>query len=234
MSTVEQRIEVPKQKDPAYGDIVMDKTKVEAGKHRKFVGGRWDVIGPHQLDYAKSEGLEPSMKMLDVGCGALRAGIHFVDYLDAGNYYGIDINVSLIEAGYNTEMSNEGRAKLPIENLRATDRFDGDFGVKFDFAIANSVFTHMSLNHIRLCLHRLAPVMNSGASFYATFFEQPDDFPVDGIFGKAPKRRFTERNVFWYYQDDLAWAAERVPFTAEYIGDWGHPRNQRMMKYTRD
>ncbi len=232
--SVERRIEVPKQKEPQYGDIVITDDKVAEGKHRKFVGGRWDEIGPHQLEYMKECGLQPSHKFLDVGCGALRAGIHFVDYLDSGNYYGIDINHSLIEAGYNVEMTDEGRAKLPITNLAETDRFDAEFGVKFDYAIANSVFTHMSLNYIRLALARLAPVMASGGTFYATFFEQGDDFPIDGIFGKPPKRRFTERNVYWYYKDDMAWCASRLPFTAEYIGDWGHPRNQRMMRYTRD
>ncbi|MGK0275591.1 MAG: hypothetical protein ACI9N0_001977 [Ilumatobacter sp.] len=130
-------------------------------------------------------------------------------------------------------MSDEGRAKLPIANLRSSDRFDADFGVEFDMAIANSVFTHMSLNHMRLCLHRLASVMAPGGRFYATFFERDEDFPLDGIYGKPPKQRFSERNVFWYYRSDMEWIADRVPFDARYIGDWGHPRDQRMVCYTR-
>lgn len=79
-----------------------------------------------------------------------------VDYLQPGNYYGIDINHSVLQAGYDRELDDDQRARLPAENLRATDRFDIDFGVQFDMGIAQSVFTHMSLNHIRLCLYRVA------------------------------------------------------------------------------
>lgn len=235
MFTVERKIEVPvQQKDPIYDEIEITDKQVEAGKHRDFVGGQWEKIGRHQLRFAKKQGLERDQKMVDIGCGSLRAGIRFVNYLDAGNYYGVDVNPTLIEAGYNNELGDKNKAKLPIENLRSTDRFDVDFGVKFDFAIANSVFTHVSLNHIRLCLHRLAPHMNSGGSFYATFLEPPEDTPMDGIYGKGRALRYQERNVFWYYKEDLVWCAERVPFTAEYIGDWGHPRNQMMMRFIRD
>ena len=233
MESVQRRFEVAKQKDPDYGGVVMTKDDVEGGRHRRWVGGHWDEIGKHQLDFLVSAGLTPNMCFLDVGCGSLRAGIHLVDYLDPSNYYGIDINSTLIEAGYNTELSDSGRAKLPIENLAATDRFDSDFGVKFDMAIANSIFTHVSLNQVRLCLARLAPAMKSGGAFYGTFFEQPDDWPIDAAVGKPPKRRFQERNVYWYYRQDMVWAAERLPFDVTYIGDWGHARGQMMVQYTR-
>ena len=226
MTEVQRRTEVGEQTDPDHGAEVMSEADVDSGTHRRFVGGRWEEIGRHQLDFLVSRGLTPEMTFLDVGCGSLRAGVHLVDYLMSGNYYGIDINPTLIEAGYDHELSDEGRSKLPVENLAATDRFDSDFGVMIDMAIANSIFTHVSLNHIRLCLARLAPTLRPGASFYATFFEQPTDFPVDGVFGKAPRRWFYER-------DDLVWASERLPLTAEYIGDWGHPRGQMMMQYRR-
>ena len=63
------------------------------------------------------------------------------------------MNATLLED--DVEFSDELREKLPRENLRATDRFDCDFGVQFDFAIAQSLFTHIPLNDIRLCLVRL-------------------------------------------------------------------------------
>ena len=36
--------------------------------------------------------------MLEIGCGNLRAGRLFIDYLDAGNYYGIDISPDILLA----------------------------------------------------------------------------------------------------------------------------------------
>ena len=98
-------------------------------------------------------------------------------------------------------------------------------------AIAQSVFTHIPLNQMRLCLYRVAKVMRPGGRFYVTFFEHGRKFPLD----QAPKtrNRWTERNTFWYYRADLRWVAERSPWKARYIGDWDHPDGQRMMEYTR-
>ena len=120
---------------------------------------------------------------------------------------------------------------MPSRNLRATDRFDADFGVQFDMAIAQSVFTHVSLNWIRLCLARVSQVMAPGGRFYATFFEMPDDFPIDGV--SRTGKRFTERNAYWYYRRDLRWAARRSPWDFRYIGRWGHPAGSRMVEFTR-
>ena len=59
------------------------------------VGGRtheeWLSVGQMQFDYLTGHGLKPGMRMLEIGCGNLRAGRLFVDYLDPGDYYGIDI-----------------------------------------------------------------------------------------------------------------------------------------------
>jgi SAM-dependent methyltransferase len=216
--------------DVDYGKPLSQKA-IGAGRHRRRVGGLWEEMGRHQLDFLVAQGLRPEHRFLDVGCGALRAGRHLVDYLEPGNYYGLDINETLLDAGYDTEFTDEQRARLPRANLRATDRFECDFGVPFDFAIAQSLFTHVSLNHIRLCLYRLAHVMPPGGRFYATFFEAPRSHPLDEP--RATGALWTERNAFFYFRSDLRWAASFSPWEAHYIGGWGHPRKQRMMEYRR-
>jgi SAM-dependent methyltransferase len=176
-----------------------------------------------------AQGMQPQHRFLDVACGALRAGVHFVDYLDSGNYYGIDVNSDLLDAGYQRELREDLRAKLPRDQLRVADRFECDFGVSFDFAIAQSLFTHVSLNHVRLCMYRVAQQMRPGGRFFVTFNEMRRSFPVDGVKGKS----YGERNVYWYYRKDLRWAASFSPWDFRYIGDWGHPRGQRMVELTR-
>lgn len=230
MTEIETRIEAMGRPEPDYAGRKFGAEAVARQKHRDFVGGHWEEIGQLQRDFLVQQGLEPRQRFLDVGCGSLRAGRHLVEHLDPGHYYGIDVNRDLIVAGYDTELTEGQRGRLPVGNLRSTDRFDADFDVAFDMAIAQSVFTHISLNHIRLCLHRVAQVMRPGGRFFVTFFEQAADFPVDGI----PKRgQYTERNVFWYYRDDIRWASSFSPWSFRYIGDWGHPRNQRMIELTR-
>jgi len=207
--------------------------QVARGQHRSHVGGMWETIGALQRDFLVERGLRPEHQLLDVGCGALRAGRLFVDYLAPGNYHGIDINETLLDAGYDSELSDPLRAKLPRDHLRATDRFECDFGgVTFDYAIAQSIFTHVSLNHIRLCLHQVSKVVRPGGSFFATFFEVPRRFPLDGV-RRGTKDQFTERNVFFYYRSDLFWAASFSPWVPRYIGAWDHPRGQRMIEFRR-
>jgi SAM-dependent methyltransferase len=210
--------------------------QVRTGRHRERAGGLWDELGRLQLDFMLSQGLEPSSRLLDVGCGPLRAGIRFVDYLEPGNYYGVDVNASLLDAGYEVELPDRLREKLPRDHLRATDRFDCDFGVEFDFAIAQSLFTHISLSHVRLCLYRIAARMRPDGRLFATFFEAPAQFSLDGVLdGHHPRRKdkFTERNPFWYWPGDLEWAASFAPWEFRYIGDWNHPRNQKMAEFRR-
>ena len=233
MGTIEQRIEVP-GRQPDYSGYEFSAEEIAKGAHRGFVGGVWDSHGLHQLEFMQRQGLTPDQTFLDVGCGCFRAGRFFVDTLDPGHYYGVDANLSLLQIGYDVELTDEQRERLPIANLRANDRFDVDFGVQFDFAVAQSVFTHVSLNHIRLCLYRVAKVMKPGGVFYATFFERGPSTPLDTILGADKvKPLFTEKNVFWYYRNDLKWAAQFSPWEFRYIGDWGHPRGQKMVAFTR-
>jgi SAM-dependent methyltransferase len=232
MASIEQRLEVPVRREPNYTGRVLNDDEIKAGAHRKWVGGHWDDHGQRQLDFLVAHGLRPEARFLDVGCGSFRAGRHLVDFLLPGHYYGIDANQSVMQAGYDFELSDSQRARLPVENLRASDRFDVDFGVEFDVAIAQSVFTHISLNHVRLCLYRVALVTRPGGKFYTTFNEQPKDFPIDGVVAsKRPK--YTERNVYWNYRGDIRWAAQFAPWEYRYIGKWGHPGGQRMIEFTR-
>lgn len=228
-------------RDIDYGKPLSEEA-IQAGHHRVQVGGKWDeaqgkwdALGKLQREFLIAQGLQPHHRVIDVGCGSLRAGVKLVDYLDPGNYYGIDINESLLDVGYEKELTDELRAKLPRDHLRATERFDCDFGVEFDYGIAQSVFTHLSLNHVRLCMYRVAQVMPPGGRFYVNFFEAGRSHPLDqSLYGEG--RRWTERNAFFYYRSDIRWASTFAPWEMRYIGEWGHPagrRAQRMVELVR-
>lgn len=49
--------------------------------HREFVGGMWDQLGRLQLEFMIGAGLKPHHKLLDIGCGCLRGGIYYIQYL---------------------------------------------------------------------------------------------------------------------------------------------------------
>ena len=72
-----------------YGRQLTD-AEIESRAHRELVGGLWEELGVLQFEFLVKRGLKPHHRLLDVGCGALRGGVHFVRYLDPGCYHGID------------------------------------------------------------------------------------------------------------------------------------------------
>ncbi|MFO1412669.1 MAG: class I SAM-dependent methyltransferase [Burkholderiales bacterium] len=202
--------------------------EIAAGKHREFVGGLWDEIGALQFDFLRAQGLAPDDALLDVGCGALRGGVHFIRYLAAGRYCGLDVNASLLDAGRRELGDALLRDKAP--HLVVSSEFDfAAFGRRFPYALAVSVFTHLDLNRILLCLARMREALAPGGRFFATWFEAP-----------APACREPQRHaqgiVTYYLNDPYHYAfAEMEAMAAlagmrvERIGDWGHPRGQRML-----
>jgi SAM-dependent methyltransferase len=152
--------------------------EVDLGKHRAMVGGLWDELGALQFEFMINRaGLTPEMRLLDLGCGSLRGGVRFIEHLDPGNYYGIDLNRSLVDAGRDIELPRYGlQDKLSPEQLLVADDFGAwRFGVEFDVAIAISLWTHLPLNQIGASLHELERVLKPGAALYATIFLCDDE-----------------------------------------------------------
>jgi len=136
--------------------------------HRKYVGGNWDTAGLKQIEFLKEEGLQPYHKLIDVACGCFRSGRYFIDYLDPSNYFGIEKHSWLVFAGMEQELTEEQKKRRPT--VRITDKFDffTDGHTKFDYAIAKSLFTHLTKEKIKQCLDNLLPEMAEDGKFYAS------------------------------------------------------------------
>jgi SAM-dependent methyltransferase len=223
--------------DSFYYDKEKIDKQVRDGDHRALVGGMWDEIGALQFNFLKSEGLSHNHKLLDIGCGCLRVGVHLINYLDAGNYFGVDLNESLLDAGYRVELARARLTeKLPRDRLRRIEGFDfSAISVDFDIAIAFSVFTHISLNSVRICLERLAPKMKVGGRFYATIFERPHEQPSDIAITHPPAGVVTHGDCdpYHYSLADLRHISTGLPWTIHPMGEFGHPRGQRMVLFRR-
>lgn len=208
---------------------------VAAGNHRAIVGGLWDQVGQLQFDFVTNAGLKPNHSLLDIGCGSFRGGIHFARYLEEGNYYGLDINQPLIDAGYENELVPLGLdKKVPRTNLISNENFNFSlFERQFDFALALSLFTHLSLNSIRTCLEQLTNTLHPEGRFFASVFEAPENVPIC-----QPCRHdtggvitFADRDPYHYRPDDIAYIASSVGWAATWIGDFDHPRDQKIVEF---
>jgi ubiquinone/menaquinone biosynthesis C-methylase UbiE len=207
--------------------------EIDAKEHRTFVGGLWDEIGMLQFDFLKEYGLEPHHQLVDVGCGALRGGIPIARYLDAGHYHGIDINASLITAA-KRELEEAG---LEAKNacLLVNDKFElSRFGVNFDYAIAVSLFTHLPINHIVRCLVEARRVLKPKARFFATYFEAPAKVYLDSLH-HTPGNIVTnyDADPYHYALEEFQWMAAIAELEVARIGEWRHPRDQRMLAFWR-
>ena len=202
---------------------------------RDKVGGNWEELGRLQFNYMLAQGLHPRHSFLDVGCGCLRAGVHFIAYLQDGRYFGIDRDQSLLDAGRDFELRE---AELESRQISLVCREDFDFtvfGVEFDYALAQSVFTHLDRGPILHCLTQMQKVLRPDGKFFATFFED-----VGGLHADRRLRHFPGRVVTYPSKDPfhcefsvLADLGGRAGLEAEYVGEWGHPRAQNMVLFKR-
>jgi SAM-dependent methyltransferase len=214
-----------------YGRQLSD-DEIRQKAHRSFVGGLWDDIGVLQFEFLKTQGMTPSHKLLDVGCGALRGGLHFVRYLDPGNYYGIDVNASLIRAAW-IELE-EARLASRAPRLIVDGRFAFDtFGTMFDVALAQSLFTHLPLNSIDRCLTKIADVLVPGSRLFATYFEAPAIHHIADMEQPFGFVTHSDSDPYHYHYSAFEWLVRELPLRVRNIGAWGHPRNQHMLEFTR-
>ncbi len=202
--------------------------------HRDFVGGMWDELGRLQFDFLRRQGLQTTDRLLDMGCGSLRGGVHFIKYLKPGNYYGIDMNASLIKAGREVELVEAGLVdRRP--NLLVNERFEcSAFGVSFQMAIAQSLFTHLEINAIERCLVNIAEVLEPGGRLFATYFESPSrhhladiEHPVGSVVTHS------DADPFHYHPSLFAHLVEGLPLEVRNIGPWDHPRSQHVLEFVK-
>jgi cyclopropane fatty-acyl-phospholipid synthase-like methyltransferase len=127
----------------------------------------WDELGLWQLEALKKTGLLPHHKLLDFGCGAFRLGLFAIDYLDDGNYYGIDAFEPYVEIGRRLVVA--GGITKQYHAMASRDFAFDRFETVFDFGIAQSVFTHMSGDECERCMAVLKKTMKPGGTFLFTF-----------------------------------------------------------------
>ena len=199
------------------------KDRIKKYGYRSFIGGqnpeRWYSIGRLQYFFLVSQGLDHSHSFLDLGCGALRLGQYLIPYLDENKYFGLEPEKLLVECGLFHEIDEK---IVAIKKPRFAHNYD--FNVEplheFDYAMANSIFTHMTQSDITRCFQRLLDKTNQNTKFFFTFFE-----------GDSSTNQWVEShaNRGWHYSfEELESFAHG--WNLKYIGDWGHPNDQKIVE----
>jgi SAM-dependent methyltransferase len=182
----------------------------------------WLRVGQMQFDYLASRGLQPTDRMLDIGCGNLRAGRLFIDYLDPGHYYGIDISPDILLAAHDTLTEYGLQAKMPYLTLVRDLKFASLPPATFSVVHAHSVFSHSPIEVIDQCLANVGRIMRPDGVFDFTFEETTID-----------EAHFLHED-YYYHAETLIKLANTHDLDAELQEDWkktGHAQSK--MRLTR-
>jgi len=194
--------------------------------HRAFIGGNdrfWSDISKLQFDFLVAQGLRPNHAFVDVACGALRAGVQLIPYLNVGKYTGLDKHIELIIYGVAQELGvttfSEKRPRFIVD---AHFNFDAMINPA-QFGIAQSLFTHLTSSDIVKCLKGLRPKAELGCRFFATFFESESGFSNPEV--------SHSHGIFHYTKTEMEGFAEQTGWLPRYIGAWSHPRDQKIIEF---
>lgn len=118
--------------------------------------------GYAQFEALKLIGLQPQHKVLEIGCGALNAGIPVIDFINQGNYTGIEPNKWLVtDSLFIKQNENLDAEKTPI--FLFNQSFDAtETGMKYDYIFSHSIISHAAFWQLELFLRNCAGVLAPG------------------------------------------------------------------------
>jgi hypothetical protein len=129
----------------------------------------FEAAGREQLDYLRKAGLSPGSKLVDLGCGVLRAGYWIIRFLDPGCYCGIEPHQGRLQTGIQGILDPE-TVELKRPRFHTNPNFDTSvFGEQFDFFLAYSVWTHASKSQIQIMLDAFLRDSTDHGIFLATY-----------------------------------------------------------------
>jgi len=187
------------------------------GRHyRAYVGPPedYDLIAAMTFNLLTTLGLRQHHTVLDIGCGSLRIGRLLVPYLNVGNYVGIEPNKWLVDDGIQREMGQDQiRIKQPRFYFSDSSR-DIPSGQSFDFAVAQSIFSHSGPDLVERWLRESSAHLKDSGVLAATFLIGEQDHEKQG----------------WVYPRSIYYTVETMMTLAHKAGfgflllDWRHPR----------
>jgi cyclopropane fatty-acyl-phospholipid synthase-like methyltransferase len=200
----------------------LEAEKLAPGSHHytAYVGppDQYDFMGASQFRLLTTLGLRSRHRVLDVGCGSLRAGRFLIMYLAKGHYYGIEPNQWLVHEAIQREI---GQSLADLKTPTFSDSIDFDavqFDVKFDFIVAQSIFSHAGPALVERALSQFAATLVEDGLALVTFIH-PRQLPTAPIEAAG-----------WTYPGCTTYQPDRIEALIAGAGmvgtqlPWFHPR----------
>src|SRR5947199_677252 len=186
-------------------------------QYRAYVGPPedYDLVAAMAFNLLTTLGLRQHHSLLDIGCGSLRIGRLLIPYLNRGKYFGVEPNEWLVDEGIRRELG-ETLVQIKRPTFCFSDSPDtiAQAKVAFNFALAQSIFSHCGLDLIKGWLSAISRSLAQDGALVATFLPSDED----------------SRRAGWVYPEcvnyrpsTLERAAAAVNLRFEIL-DWKHPR----------
>lgn len=167
-----------------YEIILSRKDELKPPRKMIFVGdGNFKQVGEEFLQLFKNLcNIEPSDRILDVGCGIGRMAIPLTKYLgESGSYEGFDIvdsgiewckkNISTKYPNFKFQLADIYNKSYNPSGIYKSSEYKFPFhNDDFDFVFATSVFTHMLSQDVENYVSEISRVIRNDAKFLITFF----------------------------------------------------------------
>lgn len=174
-------------------------------------------------------GLEPDMKVLDVGCGIGRVARCLTGYLEKGSYDGFDIVNSQVEW-----CTKHISAKYPNFRFQTVDIYNGVYNPEgaidpklfkfpyasdfFDFAFLTSVFTHMLPEEVNNYLSEIRRVLKQNGRFFITVFLINERSRLYMQEGKSSRNfKYNVRGYDFCFSDEQTHQGWAIAYQEKYI-----------------
>jgi SAM-dependent methyltransferase len=186
-------------------------------QYRAYVGPPedYDLIAAMTFNLLTTLGLRQHHSLLDIGCGSLRIGRLLIPYLNRGKYFGVEPNQWLVNEGIKRELGETlVQIKRPTFLFSSSPDAIAQAKLPFDFALAQSIFSHCGLDLIKEWLSAISRSLATNGALIATFLVGDQDSPrTDWIYPECVN----------YRPATLESAAKDVKLRFEIL-DWKHPR----------
>ncbi len=169
----------------------------------------WKMKRDFQIAFLREQGLEPTHRLLDMGCGTLRGGLPLIGYLDPGHYTGVDVRESVIAEAHQ-ELERAGLAERRPDLRACTDLAQLRLPQPVDFVWAFSVVIHMPDPVADACFGLAARSLAPGGRFLANV-----------NVGEATEGSWAGFPVVFRSEDFYRGLAERHGLTLRSLGEIG-------------
>lgn len=204
----------------ALTDLEAQSLPAGAAHYMAYVGPptQYDLMGATQFRLLVTLGLREFHRVLDFGCGSLRAGRLLIPYLAPGHYHGLEPNAWLIDDAIERQLGADLMA-LKRPRFYAIDDFHAErCGRDFDFILAQSIFSHCGADLIATSLRGFRGTLTPRGLALVTLLHPGQDGAVE-FHGSG-----------WIYPDSVAHAPRTFTRIVAAAGmftrplPWFHPR----------